>query len=253
MEALAAGPAHPPEYHVRHQTPHDAQRSGAVSLREMLSDYWFAFQQELFPRLESELGPMGERYELFVSVLELVRVEALLPYFRGQVGPTSTVCHRPGHGFECAFAPMHRVSALQPRIGVPVGVLSGRPLGLWASGPLGLWASLYTREAGAGVQRRVASRDRAPAAGADASTIVPDAPSQPVDAILPDTCSITCPSRQSSGPNPYVSLIHVPEPHSPQRSPRNRSKAKSATGSHRMSPLRVKRSCDFWIYQISSI
>ena len=57
-----------------------------MSLREMLSDYWYAFQQELFPRLESELGPMGERYELFVAVLELVRVEALLPYFRGQVG-----------------------------------------------------------------------------------------------------------------------------------------------------------------------
>ena len=36
-----------------------------MSLREMLSDYWYAFQQELFPRLESELGPMGERYELF--------------------------------------------------------------------------------------------------------------------------------------------------------------------------------------------
>ena len=45
----------------------------------MLSDYWYAFQQELFPRLESELGPMGERYELFVAVLELVRVEALRP------------------------------------------------------------------------------------------------------------------------------------------------------------------------------
>ena len=57
-----------------------------MSLREMLSDYWYAFQQELFPRLESELGPMGQRYELFVAVLELVRVEALLPYFRGQVG-----------------------------------------------------------------------------------------------------------------------------------------------------------------------
>ena len=57
-----------------------------MSLREMLSDYWYAFQQELFPRLESELGPMGERYELFVAVLELVRVEALLPYFRGRVG-----------------------------------------------------------------------------------------------------------------------------------------------------------------------
>ena len=43
-----------------------------MSLREILSDYWYAFQQELFPSLESELGPMGERYELFVTVLELV-------------------------------------------------------------------------------------------------------------------------------------------------------------------------------------
>lgn len=42
-----------------------------MSLRQMLSDYWFAFQQESFPRLESELGPMGEGYELFVAVLEL--------------------------------------------------------------------------------------------------------------------------------------------------------------------------------------
>lgn len=29
---------------------------------------------------------MGERYELFVAVLELVRIKALLPYFRGQAG-----------------------------------------------------------------------------------------------------------------------------------------------------------------------
>ena len=57
-----------------------------MSLRESLSDYSYAFQQELFPRIERELGPMGERYELSVAVLELVRVEALLPCFRGQVG-----------------------------------------------------------------------------------------------------------------------------------------------------------------------
>ena len=66
----------------------------SVSLREMLSDYWYAFQQELFPRLESELGPMGERYELFVAVLELVRVEALLPYFRGQAGRPEETARR---------------------------------------------------------------------------------------------------------------------------------------------------------------
>ena len=45
-----------------------------MSLREMLSDYWYAFQQELFPRLESELGPMGERYELFVGLCCKVRL-----------------------------------------------------------------------------------------------------------------------------------------------------------------------------------
>ena len=38
-----------------------------MSPRGMLSDYWHTFQQELFPRLESETGPMGERYELFVK------------------------------------------------------------------------------------------------------------------------------------------------------------------------------------------
>ena len=57
-----------------------------MSSREMLSDYWYAFQQELFPRLESDPGRLGERYELVVAILEPVRVEALLPYFRGQVG-----------------------------------------------------------------------------------------------------------------------------------------------------------------------
>ena len=30
-----------------------------MSLRAILSNYWFAFQQELFPWLEDELGPVG--------------------------------------------------------------------------------------------------------------------------------------------------------------------------------------------------
>ena len=30
-----------------------------MSLREMLSDYWYAFQQELFPRLNSEPDRIG--------------------------------------------------------------------------------------------------------------------------------------------------------------------------------------------------
>ena len=52
----------------------------------MLAYYWYAFQRELFPNLKSDLGPLRERYELFVAVLELIRVETLLPYFRGRVG-----------------------------------------------------------------------------------------------------------------------------------------------------------------------
>ena len=50
-----------------------------MSLREMLSDYGTRFNKSC-----SRGTLMGERYELFVAVLELVR--ARLPYFRGQVG-----------------------------------------------------------------------------------------------------------------------------------------------------------------------
>ena len=57
-----------------------------MSLRTISSDYWFALQQELFPALTEDLGPLGERYQLFVTVLEFVRRERLLPYFRGLRG-----------------------------------------------------------------------------------------------------------------------------------------------------------------------
>ena len=42
-----------------------------MSLRETLSNYWYAFQQELFPRLEMEFAPLSGRYELFVAVPSL--------------------------------------------------------------------------------------------------------------------------------------------------------------------------------------
>ena len=45
-----------------------------MSLRETLSNYWYAFQQELFPRLETDLGCLSERYEFFVTVVEFVRL-----------------------------------------------------------------------------------------------------------------------------------------------------------------------------------
>ena len=45
-----------------------------MSLRETLSNYWYAFQQELFPKLEAQLAPLSERYQLFVAVVEFVRL-----------------------------------------------------------------------------------------------------------------------------------------------------------------------------------
>ena len=53
-----------------------------MSLRVRLSSYWCAFQEYLFPTIEADLGPLGERYQLFITALELVRVEQHLPCFR---------------------------------------------------------------------------------------------------------------------------------------------------------------------------
>ena len=57
-----------------------------MSLLVRLSSYWCAFQQHLFPTIEEDLGPLGERYQLFISVLEFVRVEQQLPYGRSLRG-----------------------------------------------------------------------------------------------------------------------------------------------------------------------
>ena len=57
-----------------------------MPLKQTLSRHWFTFQRELFPWLEEALGPLGERYERLVRVVELVRVEEWLPYSRGWRG-----------------------------------------------------------------------------------------------------------------------------------------------------------------------
>ena len=50
-----------------------------MSLRARLSTYRCAFQEHLFPTIEQDFGPLGERYQLFITVLEFVRVEQQLP------------------------------------------------------------------------------------------------------------------------------------------------------------------------------
>ncbi len=57
-----------------------------MSLKETVSRHWLRFQRELFPLLEDDVGPLGERYQRLVQVLELVRVEELLPSSRGWRG-----------------------------------------------------------------------------------------------------------------------------------------------------------------------
>ena len=57
-----------------------------MSLLVRLSSYWCAFQQYLFPTIEEDLGPLGERYQLFITVLEFVRVEQQLPCGRSLRG-----------------------------------------------------------------------------------------------------------------------------------------------------------------------
>ena len=46
-----------------------------MPLKQTLSRHWFRFQRELFPWLEEALGPLGERYQRLVRVVELVWVE----------------------------------------------------------------------------------------------------------------------------------------------------------------------------------
>ena len=57
-----------------------------MSLKQTLSRHWLTFQRELFPWLEEAVGPLGERYQRLVRVLELVRVEEWVPYQRGWRG-----------------------------------------------------------------------------------------------------------------------------------------------------------------------
>ncbi|MDE0379396.1 MAG: hypothetical protein OXI20_09150 [Rhodospirillales bacterium] len=51
-----------------------------------LSGLWHAVQADLFPWLEAEPGPPGERYRRLVAVLELTRVESFVPHRHGLPG-----------------------------------------------------------------------------------------------------------------------------------------------------------------------
>jgi transposase len=53
---------------------------------EKLSRYWDKIQGSFFPELEEELGPLTEKQQQVIETLELVRIEAYLPWLVGYVG-----------------------------------------------------------------------------------------------------------------------------------------------------------------------
>jgi len=55
-------------------------------LRERLSQSWLIIQGSLFPRLQEELGPLTEKQQQFVMILELIRIEEHLNDFYGGMG-----------------------------------------------------------------------------------------------------------------------------------------------------------------------
>lgn len=51
-----------------------------------LSEYWNRIQGSLFPFLEEELGPLSEKQQQLVNILELIRIEQFLPDYFGCEG-----------------------------------------------------------------------------------------------------------------------------------------------------------------------
>lgn len=57
-----------------------------MKLNEKLSQCWRMIQGNLFPWLQEELGPLTEKQQKLITVLELTRVEKFIPGYHGYVG-----------------------------------------------------------------------------------------------------------------------------------------------------------------------
>ena len=71
------------------------RESGPMSLGQTLSGFWHSIQADLFPWLEEELGPLGERYRRLVTCLSLRGSRASSPISGPSAGR--------GSGGPCAF------------------------------------------------------------------------------------------------------------------------------------------------------
>jgi transposase len=57
-----------------------------MKLSDKLSQCWHMIQGNLFPWLQEELGPLTEKQQQLITVLELTRVEEFIPSYNGYVG-----------------------------------------------------------------------------------------------------------------------------------------------------------------------
>ena len=57
-----------------------------ADLKNTLAQHWFAVQKVLFPFLEEKVGPLSERHQQLISVLEFTRVERFISTCYGRVG-----------------------------------------------------------------------------------------------------------------------------------------------------------------------
>ena len=55
-------------------------------MTSLLSQRWFAVQEELFPFLQEELGPLTENHQRLVTAIEFARVDHFIKDYRGLVG-----------------------------------------------------------------------------------------------------------------------------------------------------------------------
>lgn len=57
-----------------------------MKLMQKLSQHWLKIQGNLLPWLQEELGPLSEKQQRLITVLELTRVEEFIPSYKGYVG-----------------------------------------------------------------------------------------------------------------------------------------------------------------------
>ena len=55
----------------------------AAHLRTKISQYWHCIQANLFPWLAEELGPLSDKHQQLVTVLEMIRIEEFIPFYCG--------------------------------------------------------------------------------------------------------------------------------------------------------------------------